>query len=134
MRFVFDHHDLCPELYLARFGEARERLAAAPAAAAASSGCSSAPRTSSSRPTSRTAQVAITRGGERPERVFVVRSGPSRERFATVRPVDAALKRGQPLLVAYLGVMAPQDGVDHLLRAARRAGARTAGAPTWRSR
>jgi glycosyltransferase involved in cell wall biosynthesis len=29
------------------------------------------------------------------------------------------LKRGQPYLVAYLGVMAPQDGVDHLLRAAR---------------
>jgi glycosyltransferase involved in cell wall biosynthesis len=48
----------------------------------------------------------------------VVRSGPSRERFATVRPVDLGLKRGRPFLVAYLGVMAPQDGVDHLLWAA----------------
>jgi glycosyltransferase involved in cell wall biosynthesis len=63
-------------------------------------------------------QVAIGRGGVAPERVFVVRSGPSRDRFATVRPVDPALKRGRPHLIAYLGVMAPQDGVDHLLRAA----------------
>jgi glycosyltransferase involved in cell wall biosynthesis len=63
-------------------------------------------------------QIAIERGGVRPDRVTVVRSGPSRERFAVVRPVDAALKRGHAHLVAYLGVMAPQDGVDHLLRAA----------------
>jgi glycosyltransferase involved in cell wall biosynthesis len=54
----------------------------------------------------------------RPDKVFVVRSGPSRERFATVRPVNPELKRGRKFLVAYLGVMAPQDGVDHLLRAA----------------
>jgi glycosyltransferase involved in cell wall biosynthesis len=33
--------------------------------------------------------------------------------------VDPSLKRGRPFLVAYLGVMAPQDGVDHLVRAAR---------------
>ena len=63
-------------------------------------------------------QIAIARGRVPASRVVVVRSGPSRERFATVRPVDPALKRGRPLLVAYLGVMAPQDGVDHLLRAA----------------
>ena len=64
-------------------------------------------------------QVAIERGGVPPERVFVVRSGPSRERFATLREPDASLRRGRRHLVAYLGVMAPQDGVDHLLRAAR---------------
>src|SRR5262249_34836269 len=58
------------------------------------------------------------RGGVRPERCFVVRSAPSRERFATIRAVDPGLKRGRPFLVAYLGVMAPQDGVDYLVRAA----------------
>ena len=63
-------------------------------------------------------QVAIVRGGVDPARVTVVRSGPSRERFATVLPVDPQLRRGRRFLVAYLGVMAPQDGVDHLLRAA----------------
>src|SRR5262249_13003759 len=36
----------------------------------------------------------------------------------TVPVPDDTLKRGRPYLVAYLGVMAPQDGVDHLLRAA----------------
>src|SRR6185295_8845454 len=64
-------------------------------------------------------QVAITRGRVPGDRGGVVRSGPSRERFATVRPVDESLKNGRPFLIAYLGVMAPQDGVDPLLRAAR---------------
>ena len=60
-------------------------------------------------------QVALTRGGSAPDAAwYVVRSGPSRERFATVRAVDPALRRGRRFLVAYLGVMAPQDGVDHL--------------------
>ena len=117
-RYVFDHHDLCPELYLSRFGPGRE---------------GSLPHRALrwlERAQFRTAdlvistnesyrQVAITRGGVPPGRVFVVRSGPSRERFATLREPDAALRRGRRHLVAYLGVMAPQDGVDHLLRAAR---------------
>jgi len=118
VKFVFDHHDLCPELYLARFGTARrgsltcralewlERMQFALADLVISTNESYR-------------QVALERGRMSPGRVVVVRSGPSRERFATVRPVDAALRRGRPFLVAYLGVMAPQDGVDHLLRAAR---------------
>ena len=117
-RYVFDHHDLCPELYLARFGEARrhsltcralewlERMQFRVADLVISTNESYR-------------QVALSRGRVRPGRVVVVRSGPSRERFATVRPVDPALRRGRTFLVAYLGVMAPQDGVDHLLRAAR---------------
>ena len=116
-RYVFDHHDLCPELYLARFGEDRRgtllhRLLGALEWAQFRTADLVISTNDSYR------QVALTRGGMRADRVVVVRSGPSRERFATVRPVDPALKRGRPLLVAYLGVMAPQDGVDHLLRAA----------------
>ena len=49
----------------------------------------------------------------------MVRSGPSHQRFAVVREPDRACKRGKRFLVAYLGVMAPQDGVDHLVRAAK---------------
>jgi len=64
-------------------------------------------------------QVALERGHKRRDQVRVVRSGPSRERFATVRSPDPSLKQDKRFLVAYLGVMAPQDGVDHLLRAAR---------------
>ncbi len=116
-RFLFDQHDLCPELYLARFGPEREgtlphralrwleRLT-----------YRSADLVITTNESYR--QVAISRGGVSPERCFVVRSAPSRERFAVVRAVDLCLKRGRPHLVAYLGVMAPQDGVDHLVRAA----------------
>ena len=118
VRYVFDHHDLCPELYVSRFGPRRE---------------GSLPHRLLrwlERRQFRTAdlvistnesyrQVAMSRGRVPPERVFVVRSGPSRERFATLRAVDESLRRGRRHLVAYLGVMAPQDGVDHLLRAAR---------------
>ncbi|HEY6865945.1 MAG TPA: glycosyltransferase family 4 protein [Candidatus Eisenbacteria bacterium] len=117
-RYVFDHHDLCPELYIARFGEGKrgspafrvlewlERMQFRTADLVISTNESYR-------------RVALERGHVPPERVVVVRSGPSRERFATVRPVEPALKRGREFLVAYLGVMAPQDGVDHLLRAAR---------------
>ncbi len=117
VKFVFDHHDLCPELYLARFGERRagslphralqwlERMQFTCADLVVSTNESYR-------------QVALGRGRKRADQVCVVRSGPSHRRFATVREPDPALKRGKPYLVAYLGVMAPQDGVDHLVRAA----------------
>ena len=116
-RFVFDHHDLCPELYLSRFGEDKagsilhrllgwlERMQFATADLVISTNESYR-------------QVALTRGHKAPSDVTVVRSGPSHQRFATVREPSPELKRGKPFLVAYLGVMAPQDGVDHLVRAA----------------
>ena len=116
-KFVFDHHDLCPELYLSRFGEQKsgsmphrvlgwlERMQFATADMVISTNESYR-------------QVALGRGGKSPDVVHVVRSGPSHQRFATVREPSPELKRGKPFLVAYLGVMAPQDGVDHLVRAA----------------
>ena len=116
-RFVFDHHDLCPELYLARFGP--ERAGNLPHRVLGWlewAQFRTADLVISTNESYR--QVALTRGRKRPDDVVVVRSGPSRERFATVRAVDPSLKRGRRFLVAYLGVMAPQDGVDHLLRAA----------------
>jgi glycosyltransferase involved in cell wall biosynthesis len=116
-RYVFDHHDLCPELYVARFGEAKQGSLTHRALLWLEwAQFRTADLVISTNESYR--QVALSRGGVPPERVTVVRSGPSRERFATVRAVDPALKRGRPFLVAYLGVMAPQDGVDHLLRAA----------------
>jgi len=117
VKYVFDHHDLCPELYLSRFGERRagslphrvlqwlERMQFARADLVISTNESYR-------------QVALERGRKRRDQVCVVRSGPSHERFATVHVPDPELKNGKRFLVAYLGVMAPQDGVDHLLRAA----------------
>jgi len=117
-KYVFDHHDLCPELYVSRFGPEREgSLPHRVLRWLERAQFRTADLVISTNESYR--QIATTRGHVSPERVFVVRSGPSRERFATLRPVDEALKHGRRHLVAYLGVMAPQDGVDHLLRAAR---------------
>jgi glycosyltransferase involved in cell wall biosynthesis len=115
-RFVFDQHDLVPELYLSRFGRGEDLLYRAVCRM--------------ERMTYRAAdvviatnesyrQVALTRGGKRPEEVFVVRSAPAVERFRQLPP-DASIKRGKPHLLCYLGVMGPQDGVDYALRALAR--------------
>jgi glycosyltransferase involved in cell wall biosynthesis len=112
-RFVFDHHDLVPELFLSRFaGGGRllywmtrfvERLTFAAADAVIATNESYR-------------RVAIDRGGMAPDRVTVVRSAPDLSRFIPRQP-DACLKRDKRHLLAYLGVMGPQDGVDHALRA-----------------
>lgn len=113
-QFVFDHHDLCPELYAANFAEPNRWLDRALRAL--------------ERATFRTAdhvistngsfrEVALTRGGRPPDSVTVVRSGPNLDRLRLRRP-DPELKAGKPFLCAYLGVMGPQDGVDRVLDAA----------------
>jgi glycosyltransferase involved in cell wall biosynthesis len=112
-RFVFDQHDLVPELYLSRFGRGKDMLYRAVCAL--------------ERMTYRAAdvvlatnesykEVAVGRGGRRPEDVFVVRSAPRTDRFRPVPP-EPELKHGKPHLLCYLGVMGPQDGVDYALRA-----------------
>ena len=112
-RFVFDQHDLIPELYLSRFGRGKDLLYRGVCAL--------------ERMTYRAADivlatnesykaVAVHRGKRRPEDVFVVRSAPATDRFQPVPP-EPELKRGKPHLLCYLGVMGPQDGVDYALRA-----------------
>ena len=110
---IFDHHDLVPELYLSRFGGkkgafywltiALERLAFALADVAIATNDSYR-------------RVALSRGRKQPEDVFVVRNDPDLNRFRPREP-DPALRRGKPLLIAYAGVMGPQDGVDQAIRA-----------------
>jgi len=122
-RFVFDHHDLTPELLRMRLGERRRLLHRI--ALTLERGCFAlADIVISTNESYR--RIALQRGGKPAERVFVVRNGPDLRRL---RPVaaDASLKRGRPLLIGYVGVMAPQDGVDHALRAL----ARLAGRDDW---
>lgn len=112
-RLVFDHHDLSPELFLTRFGEQHPivyrlvRLAERLAIGAADTVLAT---NDSYR------RIAIERGHKPSERVFVVRNGPDLRRFRPTEP-DPALKRGKAHLISYVGVMAPQDGVDYALRA-----------------
>lgn len=113
-RFVFDHHDLSPELYRSRFPDGpgtplRGLLALERSTFRA------ADRVISTNESY--AAVARTRGGKRSDQVTVVRTGPDPEKLKPGSPYPAR-RRGRPHLVAYIGVMGPQDGVDQALRAA----------------
>jgi glycosyltransferase involved in cell wall biosynthesis len=113
-KFVFDHHDASPELYEAKFGRRDlfwKLMVWLERATFRCADLSIATNESYRR-------IAIERGGMPPERVFVVRSGPSLERLKQVPPVEA-LKRGKRYLVGYVGVMGRQEGIDYLLQAAR---------------
>lgn len=111
-KFIFDHHDINPELYEAKFGKRDffyrlmilfERLTFRSADVSIATNQSYR-------------QIAINRGGMDPQKVFVVRSGPSLERLRQVPPVNA-LKNGRRFLVGYVGVMGKQEGIDYLLKA-----------------
>jgi len=113
-RFVFDHHDACPELMMAkgrrpgsllvRLMERLERWTFATADVSIATNESYR-------------RIAIERGGMAPEDVFVVRSAPTVSRFSGARE-DPAVRRGKRHLVAYVGVMGIQEGIDYLLEAA----------------
>jgi glycosyltransferase involved in cell wall biosynthesis len=110
-RFVFDHHDLTPELYLTRFGGGAVHRATLAAEQVA---FRSADVVLSVNDSYR--RVAIERGRRDPADVAVVRTGPDLTRFAPCEP-DPSLKRDKPFLLSYVGVMGPQDGIDEALRA-----------------
>jgi glycosyltransferase involved in cell wall biosynthesis len=112
-RFVFDHHDLTPELFVSRFGGPgglvhRATLVAEQVAFRLADVVLSVNESYR--------RVAIERGRRRPDDVAVVRTGPDLERFTPTVP-DPALKRGSKHLLSYVGVMGPQDGVDQALQA-----------------
>jgi glycosyltransferase involved in cell wall biosynthesis len=113
-KFLFDHHDINPELYEAKFGRRDffygmmvrfERWTFKTADVSIATNESYR-------------RIALERGGMPADRVVVVRSGPMLERLKRIPPVPA-LKRGRRYLVGYVGVMGKQEGIDYLLRAAQ---------------
>ncbi|MBQ3790827.1 MAG: glycosyltransferase family 4 protein [Lachnospiraceae bacterium] len=115
VRYVFDHHDICPELFEAKFGKTSGLLYRGQLYLERQTyrHCTFAFVTNESYK-----QIAITRGGMDPERVIVLRSGPKLERMK-IEPPKEELKKGHPYMVGYLGVIGKQEGVDYLLEAAR---------------
>jgi len=113
-KFVFDHHDLNPELYEAKFGrrDVLYRLMLRLERWTFRVADVSIATNESYR------RIALERGGMPPGRVFVVRSGPSLERLR-ILPADARLRCGRRYLVGYVGVMGKQEGIDLLLHAVR---------------
>ncbi len=110
-KYVFDQHDLAPEIFHAKFQHRMkalyrlllffERLSYKTADIVITTNESQK-------------QIALQRGGCMEEKVFVVRNGPDLTRFSEVTP-EPALKQGKQFLLAYVGVMGAQDGVELVL-------------------
>ena len=115
VRFVFDHHDLCPELFDSRFKK-RSRLLRSGLRWLERRTFRSADHVISTNESYR--QIALERGGKAADAVTVVRTGPDPRRLVRVAE-DTDLLQGRDHLVVYLGVMGPQDGVDLALLCAR---------------
>lgn len=110
VKYIFDHHDVNPELYLSKYGRKDffykmqvwlEKLTFRFADVVISTNCSYK-------------EIAVTRGGVPPENVFVVRNGPDLNAFKRALP-NPARKHGKPYLVGYVGTMSIQDGLDILI-------------------
>jgi glycosyltransferase involved in cell wall biosynthesis len=113
-RFVFDHHDLSPELYKSRFPDG-PKLPYKLLRALERTTHRTADHVISTNDSYR--DVAVRRSGKSASDVTVVRTGPDPERLQR-GPASPELRRGRRFLAAYIGVMGPQDGVDIVVRAA----------------
>lgn len=113
VKYVFDQHDLCPELFTSRFRRTNrfllkllytcEKFSYRTARLVIS-------------PNESYREIALTRGRVPPRRISVVRSAPDDTMLESRQPVPS-LKQGSRWLMLYLGVMGPQDGVDILIQA-----------------
>jgi glycosyltransferase involved in cell wall biosynthesis len=113
-KYVFDHHDINPELYLAKFNRKGffykmmiffERLTFASADYCIATNDSYK-------------EIAIRRGGKPEDKIQVIRSGPKLDRLKLLPPDEQFLK-GRKYLVGYVGVIGEQEGVDLLLDSAK---------------
>ena len=112
VRYLFDHHDVCPELFEAKFGKRGllyqimrlwERMTFATASVSIATNESFR-------------QIAIRRGRMNPDDVFTVRSAPRVETFLP-GPGDIAVRKGAKTVLGYVGVIGQQEGMDLLVMA-----------------
>jgi glycosyltransferase involved in cell wall biosynthesis len=113
-KFLFDHHDISPELYEAKFGRRDffyKLLRIFEYLSFKTADISIATNESYKR-------IAIERGDMDERKIYVVRSGPNLDKWRMM-PLKHEHKRGRKYLVGYVGVMGRQEGIDYLLHAAR---------------
>ena len=113
-QFVYDHHDLAPEMYLARFEGVGKGIAYRVLMALEKLSYLLADLIIVTNGSYK--EVAMDRGGAPANRIAVVRNGPD------LREIPSALagpsSRPMPeMTIGYIGRIGPQDGVDFLLRA-----------------
>ncbi|MEO8406164.1 MAG: glycosyltransferase family 4 protein, partial [Chitinophagaceae bacterium] len=113
VKYVFDHHDINPELYIAKYNKKGmfyrflllvERLTFMTANYSMATNESYR-------------EIALTRGKMPPEKVTVVRSGPKLDRLR-ITAGNEKYKKGRKYLIGYVGVIGEQEGIDLLLEAA----------------
>ena len=114
-KFVFDHHDLCPELYQSRY-KADKGFLTSMLGLFERGSLRLADITIATNESYRAIQIE--RGKVKPENVFVVRNGPNLSRV-TYRTPSERLRGMNKCILCYIGALNPQDGVDYLLRSLR---------------
>jgi glycosyltransferase involved in cell wall biosynthesis len=114
-KFVFDQHDLCPELYRSRYGAA-EGFASRLLRILEWCSLKLADVTIATNESYK--RIQIERANRNPRDVFIVRNGPNQMRMTPVAP-SARLREMDKCILCYIGSLNPQDGVDHLLRSLR---------------
>jgi glycosyltransferase involved in cell wall biosynthesis len=112
-RFLFDHHDLAPEMYEAKYHHPRPAISRALRWLERMT-YRSADRVICTNESYR--RIAGARTGTTPDRIQVVRSGPSVERF-TLLPPEPGWSKGRKHLLVFLGEIGSQDGVENLIGA-----------------
>ena len=129
--FVFDHHDLAPEMYYARFRGSGNRLVHRILLGMERISCMLADRVIATNQSYRAMEMG--RDGVAEDRITIVRNGPDLNRLqpgsAGVPSAGVGSAQGPALktptpstasrktVLGYVGVTAYQDGVDHLIRA-----------------
>lgn len=112
VKYVFDHHDLCPELFYAKFKKYgllyKSQLWLEKKTY---DNCEFAFVTNESYK-----KIAIERGKMDPKKVFVLRSGPNLKRLK-IQPPKNEIKRGKKFMIGYIGVIGQQEGIEYLLEA-----------------
>ena len=114
VKYIFDHHDINPELYIAKFGKKdffyklmifleKQTFKNAVASIATNESYK---------------EIAISRGKMNPSKVQIVRSGPKLDRLKLQAP-KVEFKKGRKYLIGYLGVIGEQEGIDLLLESVK---------------
>lgn len=111
-KYIFDHHDLCPELYRSRYGAGNDFLARVLQFV---EWCNLKLANVTIATNESYKQFHMDRGGRKPETIFVVRNGPNQRRMQVASPSPRLRAMGKTIMV-YIGSLNPQDGVDYLLR------------------
>jgi len=112
VRFIFDQHDICPEVLEAKFGRKGllfkilvflERLSYWTSDLIIATNESYR-------------DLAIQRGGVDSKKIVVVRTGPDLSRIPSDIKKDDSLKKGKRFMVGYVGVIEKQEGLDYLIQ------------------